>query len=173
MSSFSENGAARLDRRTALMALVGAATLAPAAALAQAAAPAIVDPTQFRTMALMGGEFALRTSQLALERSRNPRIREFAQLEANEQVSYAAALGAEPGGVPLRPDHAQMLAQLSSLSGPRFDAMYVRGQIMGHEELLALNSAYARNGLEPQGRSVATLAVPSIQTHLTILGRLA
>lgn len=163
---------ARLDRRTALLALAGAA-LAPAAALGQTAVPVPTGPVEFRTMALMGGEFALRTSQLALERSRNARVREFAQLEANEQVSYAAALGATPGGVPLRPDHAQMLQQLSATApGPRFDALYVRGQIMGHEELLVLNQAYARGGLDPQGRSVATLAVPSIQTHLTILSRL-
>ncbi len=158
-----------IGRRAALLALAGAA-LAPAAALGQSAP---LGPTEFRTMALMGGEFALRTSQLALERGRDPRVREFAQLEANEQVSYAAALGATPGGVPLRPDHAQMLQQLAATPpGRRFDALYVRGQIMGHEELLVLNQAYARAGLDPQGRSVATLAVPSIQTHLTILSRL-
>jgi putative membrane protein len=58
------------------------------------------------------------------------------------------------------------------MSGSSFDRMYVRGQIMGHNELLALNSAYSRAGFESQGRSVATLAVPSIQTHLTILTRL-
>ncbi len=162
-----------LDRRTALMALVGAVSLVPSAVLAQgASAPAISDPSQFRTMALMGGEFAIQTSQVALERSRNARVREFAQLEINEQIAYAAALGARPGSIALRPDHAQMLQQLQAMSGSSFDRMYVRGQIMGHNELLALNSAYSRAGFESQGRSVATLAVPSIQTHLTILTRL-
>ncbi len=162
-----------LDRRTALMALVGAVSLAPSAVLAQGAtAPVVSDPSQFRTMALMGGEFAMQTSQVALERSRNARVREFAQLEINEQIAYAAALGAQPGSVALRPDHAQMLQQLQAMSGSSFDRMYVRGQIMGHNELLALNSAYSQAGFENQGRSVATLAVPSIQTHLTILSRL-
>jgi putative membrane protein len=164
---------AGLDRRAALMTLIGAAVLSPVAALGQTAAPVALGPTEFRTMALMGGEFALRTSQLALERSRNPRIREFAQLESNEQISYAAALGATPGGVPLRADQARMLEQLAATApGPRFDALYVRGQIMGHQELLELNQAYAQGGFDPQGRSVATIAVPSIQTHLTILNRL-
>jgi len=36
-------------------------------------------------------------------------------------------------------------------------------------KLLALNSSYARRGRDPVGRAVATVAVPSIQTHLTIL----
>lgn len=164
-----------LDRRTALMALASAVALAPTAVLAQSAvAPtvAVTDPRQFRMMALMGGAFAMQTSQVALERSRNARVQEFAQLEINEQLAYAAALGARPGSTPLRPDHAQMLQQLQALSDPRFDRMYVQGQIMGHEELFALNSAYAQAGFDTQGRSVATLAVPSIQTHLTILGRI-
>ncbi len=164
-----------LDRRTALMALAGAVVLAPTAALAQGmAAPvaAASDPRQFRMMALMGGEFAMQSSQLALERSRNAMVQEFAQLEINEQVAYAAALGARPGMTPMRPDHAQMLQQLQAMTGSSFDRMYVRGQIMGHNELFALNSAYAQGGSDTQGRSVATLAVPSIQTHLTILSRL-
>ena len=48
----------------------------------------------------------------------------------------------------------------------------MRGQIAGHEELLALNTAYAQGGVDTVGRAVANLAVPSIQTHLSILGRL-
>jgi putative membrane protein len=168
-------GSTGLDRRTALMALIGAVSLAPSAVLAQtAAAPmgAVSSPMQFRTTVLMTGGFAMQTSQAALERSRNPMVREFAQLEINEQMALAAALGAAPGSTPLRPDHAQMLQQLQSMTGRSFDRMYVQGQIMGHNEALALTSAYAQSGFDTQGRSVATLAVPSIQTHLTILSRL-
>ncbi len=163
-----------LDRRSALMALIGAVSLAPSAVLAQsAAAPAAVvsSPTQFRTIVLMTGGFAMQSSQVALERSRNPQVQEFAQLEINEQIALAAALGARPGSAPLRPDHAQMLQQLQAMTGRSFDRMYVQGQIMGHNEALALTSAYAQSGFDTQGRSVAILAVPSIQTHLTILSR--
>jgi putative membrane protein len=166
-----------LDRRTALLGLAGglATLLAPGAALAQfGAGMGVGSAAQFRTMALMGGEFALQTSQLALQRARNPLVREFAQLESNEQVAYAGSLGATPGGVPLRPDQAQLLQQLSQTPpGSRFDRLYVRGQIIGHQELLALNSSYVQSGgSDTLGRAVANLAVPSIQTHLAILSRL-
>ncbi len=164
-----------LDRRTALMTLIGAVSLPASTALAQtAAAPmeAVSSPVQFRTTVLMTGGFAMQTSQAALERSRNPLVRQFAQLEINEQMALAAALGASPGSTPLRPDHAQMLQQLQSMTGRSFDRMYVQGQIMGHNEALALTSAYAQSGFDTQGRSVAILAVPSIQTHLTILSGL-
>ena len=61
------------------MAIVGAVSLAPSAVLAQsAAAPAAVaavaSPVQFRTMVLTSGAFAMQTSQVALERSPNPRV---------------------------------------------------------------------------------------------------
>lgn len=165
-----------LDRRSALLALIGAVSLVPSAVLAQSAmAPAtaavVSSPTQFRTIVLMTGGFAMQSSQVALERSRNPQVQEFAQLEINEQIALAAALGARPGSTPLRPDHAQMLQQLQAMAGRSFDRMYVQGQIMGHNEALALTSAYAQSGFDTQGRSVAILAVPSIQTHLTILNR--
>jgi putative membrane protein len=168
-------GSTDLNRRTALMALIGAVSLPASTALAQtAAAPmaAVSSPMQFRTTVLMTGGFAMQTSQAALERSRNPLVRQFAQLEINEQMALAAALGASPGSTPLRPDHAQMLQQLQSMTGRSFDRMYVQGQIMGHNEALALTSAYAQSGFDTQGRSVAILAVPSIQTHLTILSGL-
>ena len=67
-----------------------------------------------------------------------------------------------------------MIQQLAALpSGPRFDAMYVRGQIMGHRELLALNTGYLQSGIRDSvSTAVANVAVPSIQTHLAILSRL-
>ena len=84
-----------MDRRGLLAVLAGgmfapgAWPLATGAARAQGAA----DPQQYRRMALMGGEFAIQTSRLALERGIDPRVREFAQLEINEQTAFAASLG--------------------------------------------------------------------------------
>src|SRR4051794_35004412 len=97
------------------------------------------------TQVLMIGGFSMQTSQLALQRSRSSQIRDFAQLEANEQAAVAAALGAQPGSVPLSQDQAAMLEQLSSLSGHQFDRMYVKGQIEGHQQLLDLNTANSQS----------------------------
>lgn len=127
----------------------------------------------FRTAALQDGSFAIQTSQIALSRSRNRDVRQFAQLEINEQVSIAAALGASAATpLPLRPDQAQIVERLQNASGRTFDALYIQGQMAGHAELLSLNSAYAQDGQDLADRRVAVVAVPSIQTHLSILGRL-
>lgn len=159
-----------MDRRAALMALAGAIPFAQTA-LAQSGP---IGPDQYRLMALMGGEFAIRTSQLALQRGQSAGVRQFAQLEINEQTAVAASLGAAPGSAPLRSDQAALLQQLAATPpGARFDAAYVRGQIIGHRELLALNTSYLQSGIrDPLSTAVANVAVPSIQTHLTILSRL-
>lgn len=167
-----------MDRRTALLSLLGATTLAiPATGLlaTRAGAAGVFGTSDYRTMALMGGEFAIQTSQIALERARSRDVRGFAELEIAEQTGIAASLGTRPGGVALRPDQAQIVQQLSAMPpGARFDMMYIKGQIMGHQELLALNTGALQSpGGDPVILAVANVAVPSIQTHLVILERLA
>ncbi len=126
----------------------------------------------FRLADLMGGEFSIETSKLALERSNSRQVRDFAQLEINEQLSVTSALGATPGSVPPRPDQAAMVRKLASTRSSAFDHAYIVGQIRGHEELLANNTRAINSAAEPAVRRVATLSVPTIQTHLAILRRL-
>ena len=131
-----------MQRRAFFTAAAGAGLLAATAARAQG----FDGADSGAASVLMVGGVALQSSQLALQRSRSPQIRSFAQLESNEQVATAAALGAQPGSVPPSPEMAEMLQQLASLSGHQFDRMYVTAQIQGHQQLLELNSANAQGG---------------------------
>lgn len=126
----------------------------------------------FRLADLQGGQYSIETSRLALERSHSREVREFAQLEINEQVSVAAAPGASAGSVGPRPEQQALVQQLSRYSGVAFDRHYVAQQIRGHEELLANNEQAIRSPADPAVRRVATVSVPTIQTHLAILQRL-
>jgi putative membrane protein len=63
----------------------------------------------------MGGSFAMMSGQLALTRTRNPNVINFAKAEIAERVQVATALGAAPGSTPLRPDHADMMARLDGV----------------------------------------------------------
>ena len=158
-----------MERRTVLatMAAAGAGLLAPSLAKAQG----FGDMSSGATQALMVGGFSLQTSQLAIQRSRSSSVRNFAQLEANEQAAFAAALGVQPGSVPPAEEQATMLRQLANLSGRQFDRMYILSQIQGHNQLLQLNSALAQGG-GGLSAAVATVSVPAIQTHLQILSGL-
>jgi putative membrane protein len=156
-----------MERRFFLLALAGFG-LASSGATARLAMPA-----DFRTADLQGGSFALQTSRLALARTSNRDVVNFAHAEIAEQVQVANALGAAPGSVPLRPDHSVTFEHITSTpSGHAFDRMYVQGQLRGHRELLELNSSYLRSGRNPQEQGVAQMSLPIIQRHLAILSSL-
>lgn len=171
-----------MERRAFLMAMTGVVLATPAAA--QELGFPIVGPllgdgflaggdiNEFRSMDLMDGEYATATSQIALRRSRSRAVRQFAHWEIAEQTMIAKAFGAVPGSAPVRPDQSALISQLSALNGPAFDQQYVIGQLAGHQELLALNTAYLQSGMDAQGRQIATMALPIIQKHLAILERL-
>jgi putative membrane protein len=154
-----------MERRSFLFAL-GALCLSHERVLA---GPAQRD---FRSADLMGGSFAMMSSQFALTRTGNPDVLNFANAEIAEQVQVAAALGAAPGSAPLRPDHAEIIGRLDGVRAGGFDRIYVQGQIKGHRELLNLNSSYLRSGGDPQLQSVAQMSLPIIQRHLAILSNL-
>jgi putative membrane protein len=156
-----------MERRAFLIGMAGV-TLFTSRAIATPARRA-----DFRTTDLMGGEYAIRTSKVALAKTTNPDIVNFANAEIAEQLNVATSLAAVPGTAPLRSDHARVLAQLEAVpAGGGFDAMYVKGQIAGHRELLALNTSYLKTGDNAQFQSVAAMSVPIIQQHLAVLNGL-
>ena len=68
--------------------------------------------------------------------------------------------------------HADMLNQLASASGSRFDRLYGRMQVAAHQEAVALFSAYAQTGTDPSLRAFAQSALPALQHHLAMARRL-
>src|SRR4051794_34376851 len=156
-----------MERRDFLLALAGLALSGTSALAARS------PRADFRTADLMGGEFAMRTSRLALTRTGNPDIVNFANAEIAEQLQVAALLGAAPGTAPLRADHAALLARLEAMpGGGAFNDAYVKGQIAGHRELLALNRGVLRAGRGGLEQQVAQTSLPIIERHLSILGGL-
>ncbi len=119
--------------------------------------------------ALMGGDFATATSQLAVQRSSNRMVRTFAELEIAEQAAVAKAFGSRPGAAGLTRRHASMLRSLQALRGNQFDRMYIDGQIAGHKELLTIHRRYARSGNDPMARGAALVGVTGIESHLVML----
>lgn len=163
-------------------------------AVAQTPAGAIPTPV-YVSMLSRGGQFLENSSRVAFDRSEMAGVRRFARAEVVEQVELsgdlsrtgamaAMAPGMAMGGMMMAPmmmgnrrmttdaEKAAMLAQLQTLQGPQFDATYVRAQIMGHEEALALNGNYAQSGEDPALRRIASKAAGLNQLHLSQLSRL-
>ena len=142
-------------------------------AAAQQSTSGNMSPTEVARDALGDMAFAVATSQLASERSENNLVKAFAQFETEEQMAFTEAR--RMAGLPLPSPsmmdsrEQQMMQQLQSLRGAEFDRMYIEGQITGHNELLRTHQSIAQSGSRPEERMLATVAVPAIKSHLSML----
>lgn len=155
-----------MDRRSLIGGTAAALAFLPVAGVAQAQSGGV---DQAKLPALMGGDFATATSQLASQKASNASVKTFATLEIAEQAAVAEAFGSEPGAAGVSEEHAAMLAQLEALDGAEFDQMYIEGQIAGHKELMEIHEDYAQNGDDPMARGASMVGVAGIQTHLVML----
>lgn len=156
-----------MDRRNMLKAVAGAALVLPVGLTLGAQAQATMD--NMKLAALEGGDFSTMTSEMARRKSDNAAIKTFAELEIAEQAATARAFGGTPGTTGLTRRHKEMVDELSRLEGAEFDRMYVRGQMMGHRELLKIHRDYARRGTDPMARGASMVGVTGIETHLAML----
>lgn len=127
----------------------------------------------FLAQAASGNEFEIESSQLALQMSQNPAVRNFANMMISDharlgQAMAAAAIsaGLTPPAPALLPQHQALLDQLRT-TGPNFDAAYRGVQIQGHQQALTLFQNYAASGDVPAIRAAAGQAIPAIQMHLS------
>ena len=117
--------------------------------------------------------FVVRASELAQQRSANPRLRNVAsELRAGHQglasqLSFAGRrLNLLPGAAML-PQHEAMYDELAA-SG-NFDQTYIRQQRAIHGAALSLHADYARRGSSPTLRPVAANAAAVERNHLGLL----
>jgi len=144
----------------------------PGAAWAQAAAG---DAEQRHAMeTLRNGSLALMTSQLAMEKARNPMVKEFANLEVAEQTTIAQVIQESRNMTPPPPGamEQEIMARLNEASGRSFDSAYVAAQTEVHQKLLQAQETYLQNGRDMPTRHVAMLARTQIMEHLTLLGKM-
>ncbi|MBV8574170.1 MAG: DUF4142 domain-containing protein [Acetobacteraceae bacterium] len=135
-----------------------------------------LDAAQHKTRTLQIGSLSLQTSQLALQRAKNARVREFAGFERDEQLTIAQVLTDMQAPQPMTLDqtNAGILQTLSSISGSQFDEIYVADQIQAHTQLLQVQQAFlqSQSSMGTDNVHVAMLARTVIQMHLTMLSDL-
>ena len=156
-------------KRIIAFAIVPLATVTPA--LAQAMAPA-----EYVKAAGAGDLFERQSSQIVLETTRNPKVRDFATMmikqhtKSTADVKAAAAKARVPVAPPmLTPAQAEMIAQLRGESGPARDATYIAQQRAAHGQALAVQEAYAKGGRAMPLKMTAMKIVPVVKMHITML----
>ena len=143
------------------------------------AAAMMIDPNNplfapgFMAQAASADQFEIQSSQLALQMSTNPAVRNFANMLIADHARMSQALAAaataarlSPPAPALLPAQQSMLDQLRT-TGPNFDAAFRGVQIGAHQQALQLMQNYAASGDVPVLRNAAQQAIPIIQSHLS------
>ena len=148
--------------------------LGPAAGLSAPPAPLYVARSAASDL------FEITSSRVALDKSRNPDVRRFAQTmidhhtRTTEQLTRAArASGLTPPPPTLEPQQVEMLRQLEGEApSPAFDRLYVNQQLNSHQQALELQATYGAGGDAPALREAALQTAPVVAEHLEEAGRL-
>lgn|SRR5919199_2135630 len=128
---------------------------------------------QFVMDAAQGGMAEVQLSQLALQRSTDPQVKQFAQqmiqehTRANEQLMRLAAQKGITPPPTVGPKYQAAMARLMQLSGASFDQAYMNeAGVNSHMESAAVYQRQAALGQDPDLKAFAAGILPRVQDHL-------
>lgn len=131
-----------------------------------------VDTQTYLNQAAGADMFEIESSQLALQKSRDPAVQALARKMVEDHTRSSAKMKAVGDAVGMKPQNnrvggvaAQQLSQLRNASGTEFDRMYMDMQARAHEQAYNIHSGYAAHGETPQLRTLASEMATLIQQH--------
>ena len=154
------------------------AASATGVSMAMTPMPGLTDIDYIR-LAADSDMYEIKSSELALKKSKNPEVRAFAQQMIDDHTkttdALMAAIANSGGHLPKPPmklssETGTMLAQLQAASTPTFDATYLNQQTKAHRMAWSVHKGYADNGADPALKQVAMTAVPIVESHLSHVG---
>lgn len=133
---------------------------------------------EFATKAAAGGIAEVALGKLALEKTTNTQIKDFATMmvsdhgKANEELISIAKLKniTLPGTVDA--DHQKKIDDLSKKTGADFDKAYVDAMVDGHKSTLKLMQDEANDGKDADLQAFARKTGPVVNTHLTLINKI-
>lgn len=127
---------------------------------------------RFMRQAAQAGLFEVKKSELALTRSHNRDVRQFAaqmirdHTRANQELKQLAA--SKGVRLPRRPNaHQRMIIRrLARLYGKHFDCAYMAVQVRAHLQAIAIFRREVHHGHNPAVRAYAARTLPVLRMHL-------
>ncbi len=132
----------------------------------------IEDDAEFATKAAAGGMAEVELSKLALDKSTNVQVKEFATMMvndhgmANEELKTIASSKNISLPTTLDEDHQKMWDDLNSKTAKDFDKKYVDDMIEGHKKIVDLMEKQAKDGADAELKAFATKTAPVVKAHL-------
>jgi len=147
---------------------------APAEATPPADAAIPASGQEYADMASASDLFEIQSSQLALERSQDSQLREFAEmLVADHQKSTAALKQAAQSAQPaitvnpaLTAEQQSDMDALSATDDAQFDQAFLDAQVRAHEKALAMLQGYAEQGDVESLTQHASQTAGPVEQHL-------
>jgi putative membrane protein len=131
---------------------------------------------QFVLDAASGGLYEVQSSQKALVKSQDSRVKTIAQHMIDDHTKANNALmalaqrkGVAAASLMTNPRHTQMLQQLDAANGSDFDRLYLDQQRQAHTESIAAFQAEANNGFDRDIRDFAASTLPTLRGHLDMI----
>lgn len=176
-----------MNRRALILAAAATAAASPALAQSSPGANAPAGPPQANAAldvlaqaakthaekTAQIGHASLEMADLAMEKARGAKVKEFAKFEHDEQTTVAEVLKSmDPGLTPAAPP-AEVAAAIDKLKqlrpGDAFDREFVTAQIKGHEMLRTIQEDYLKAGKNSEAVNTTKLVLGMINEHLMLL----
>jgi putative membrane protein len=139
-----------------------------------------VEPSdaEFATKAAVGGMAEVELAKLALTKTTNAQIKDFANMmvsdhgKANEELMAIAKMKNITLPGMLDEDHQKKMNELNQKSGVDFDKAYVNTMVDGHKSTLSLMQDEAKDGKDADLKSFAGKTAPIVQSHLDMINKI-
>jgi putative membrane protein len=144
-----------------------------------AAPPASVTPAnlsaadkKFVEKAASGGLAEVQAAQLAQQKGKDQKVKDFAQqmitdhTAANDKLTSLAQQKGVTVPSELEAKDQKEVDRLGQLDGKKFDRAYLKAEVRDHQEMLSLLQKEAKSGKDPDLKSFAQDTIPTVQKHL-------
>ena len=142
-----------------------------------AAVTTSAQDNNFAMQAAMSDQFEITAAQMALQKSRRPAIRAYAQHMIDDHTmttQQLTALGARKGmtlPTSLDPVQQRMLATLEA-SNRGFDSAYAMAMVTSHRDAAQTFRTEAAAGTDPEIKAFAQTNLPTIEQHVAMAQQL-
>lgn len=132
-----------------------------------------VNATAFVQNAARSDMYEIQAANMALQRSQNAQIKDFAQMMVKDHTQTSQKLMSTlPAGMMAPKDldkrRQGMLDNLKNSAPGEFDKRYVAQQIAAHQEAVTLMRGYGDRGDNPQLKQLAAATAPKVEQHLQL-----
>ena len=135
----------------------------------------VMGDKMFVKKAIRGNFNEIDTAKMALQKSQNDQVKQFAQKMIDDHGKMLDDLHTLAGQENIKykdepnPDGKKLAAKLDGLSGAEFDKAYVKGMVKDHKEDVRDFQAEINTGKDQPTKDAAQKSLPVIQDHLQMI----